>query len=563
MSMPYVPDAYGGNALVSSNGGKPTNTNGNNAVPPQYPPMQQVPDTKPLLEALGAPGTAIMSGIITSEEYNPDWFWRDGVHIVEQMLRNDGQVSAVREMVELPIRSADWSIKPGSDDARDQEIAAFIDSCLFHEMCYVTTSGQQLTQTWDEILQHILMFIPYGFMVFEVNWRQEDDWIKWSHWTPLLPRTIYRWWVGPDTELAGIQQWTWKNYGYHFVDIASSKLLRFARRQEGNNYEGVSALRAPYKHWFYKQNFEKIDAIGIERAAVVPPHIHLQQGFTDGDAAIAKTIVENVRVNELMGVVTTPNMDFEFPKNQQRYAAQVLPSIQYHDVMIARAFLCQFLNLGSTETGTYALAQSQVETFLESLQGYCNYICDVVNVEIKRLVDYNFPDVENYPTLACSKLSAQNIVELADALQKLSGGNNPLLTPDPVVQDWVFDQLGIPHADRNAVDTTNPGSPATPERPENPERSGDHSDEESANVNPGPARGPQRRGAAASGAGAAAAPGDAGGDAAAAETRAIRSITEETRLLTETLRAAFGMDAVERGMQHQQRQKRRGKGQAA
>lgn len=543
--MGYTADNYGGNSY-NSNGQNGANGNGKAAtVPNQYPPMQQVPDTKPILDSLSATGTAIMSGIITSEEYNPDWFWRDGVHIVEQMLRNDGQIAAVREMVELPIRSAEWKIKPGSEDARDVEIAAQVESALFHEMCYTTASGIEMTQTWDEILQHILLFIPYGFMVFEVNWRMDDGWVKWSRWTPLLPRTIYRWWVGPDTELAGIQQWTWKDYSWHFIDIPASKLLRFARRQEGNNYEGVSALRAPYKHWFYKDQYYKVDAIGIERNAVVPPVVELQAGFSDSDAAIAKQIVQNVRVNENMGIVTTPAMKFEFPKNQQRYAANVMPSIEHHDVMIARAFLCQFLNLGSTETGAYALAQSQVETFLESLQGYCKYISDVVNVEIKRLVDWNYDGVENYPTLECSKLSAQNVVELADALQKLSSGNNPLLTPDPVVQDWVFDQLGIPHAERNTVETTNPGSDATPERPQN-ERAGDHSDEETQNVSPVSGRsGNSNRGAAASGADAQGGAAGDGGASTAAETSAIR---EEARLLTEAISTAYSMDAVEKAV---------------
>src|SRR6185312_4289732 len=129
-SYPY--DTSSSNAATSAN-----NPNGRGAaeVQPQYPEMVKIPDTRPLLESLAATGTAIMAGIITSEEYNPDWFWRDGVLIVERMLRNDGQIAAMREVVELPIRSATWSIKPASEDPRDTEIASFIQSALFDEMC--------------------------------------------------------------------------------------------------------------------------------------------------------------------------------------------------------------------------------------------------------------------------------------------------------------------------------------------------------------------------------------------------------------------------------------------
>lgn len=521
-------------------------SNGNGkapAVSPQYPEMVKIPDTRPLLESLGATGTSIMSGIITQEEYNPDWFWRDGVLIVEQMLRNDGQIAAMREIVELPIRSADWNIKPGSEKPRDVEIASFIESALFDEMCYTTASGRKLTQKWDDTLRQILMFIMYGFMVFELNYRIEDGWVKWSRWTPLLPRTIYRWWVGPDTELAGIQQWTWKDYNWHFIDIPADKLLHFARRQEGNNFEGISALRAPYKHWFFKDQFYKIDAIGIERNAVVPPHIHLEDGYSDSDAAIAKKITENIRAHENMSVVTTPRMQFEFPKNQQHYAAATMPSIQHHDVMIARSFLAQFINLGSTETGAYALNQSQMEQFLASLQAYCAYISDVINPEIKRLVDYNFTNVESYPTLECSKIIVQNISDLAEIFSKLMSGNNPAIQPTPELSAWLLEQVGAPVASQSPVENDNPSSEAAPDRPEN-ERSGDHGDEETTNVSPtGGNRGNRDGGASDSGSAT-----DAGGDSGGSMASETGAMVEEARLLRESLDAAFGMDAVERGL---------------
>ncbi len=117
-----------------------------------YPPMPVVREDRPLLTNIGASGTAIFSGIITSEEYNPDFYWRDGVRIYEEMLRNDGQVNAVREMIELPIRRATARIEPGSASARDREIASFVETCLFEDMRYTTSDGGMECQSWDWIL---------------------------------------------------------------------------------------------------------------------------------------------------------------------------------------------------------------------------------------------------------------------------------------------------------------------------------------------------------------------------------------------------------------------------
>lgn len=492
-----------------------------------YPDMPKVSDTTPLLQQYGASGVAIFSGIITSEEYNPDFFWRDGVKIYEQMLRNDGQIAAVRDMVELPIRRATWSIEPFSDSARDREIASFVESCLFHDMQYQTTEGRTLTQKWDDILRHILMHVWYGFMAFEVNWKVEDGWTKWASWTPLLPRTIWRWWVGEDNELVGIQQWTFKNYSYQFINIPAEKVLLFVNRQEGQNFEGVSALRQAYKDWFYKVQYEKIQAIGIERNAVIPPVVKLPENFTSHDVQMAQMIGQNMRANELMSVTLPPGWDLEFPKNQQRYAANSLEAIQYHDTMMARRMLCQFLDLGSKETGSYALADTQVQTFLSALQTTASYVEDVINCDaIYRLVDYNFDNVEGYPKLKASRLQA-DIKVISDALKSVLG-QNALLTPYPELQSWFADQLGIPSPPEGQTDitATNPTKPTNPMQPEQPANQQGKQDNAGTKQVSG-------------------SPVDDGGN--------IGNMLSELHATTQLLRESFtAMDAVERGETHLQ-----------
>lgn len=506
--------------------------------------MPNVPDDKPLLRSLGASGVAIFSGIITSEEYNPDFYWRDGIKIYEQMLRSDGQIRAMRMVVENPIKRAIWSIEPGSEAPRDKEIASFVESCLFHDMRYTTATGRQRHQSWSQILHHILMHLWYGFMTFEIDWRIEDGWVKWAKWEPLLPRTIWRWWVGPDTELEGVQQWTFKDYNYAFTDIPADKLLLFAHQQEGANFEGLSLLRTAYKHWWYKQNFEKIEAIGIERNAVVPPIITLPNNFTNADVAAAQTLGANMRASELGYATLPPGWLLDYPAHMQPFTAQVQPAIQYHDVMIARNVLAQFINLGSTETGAYALAEAQQEMFLEALEAVTDYICDTINADaIQRLVDYNYDNVEVYPRLRASALANADITQLADAVSKLKARDANFLTPDPEMEDYLREQMHFPKAPRSVVQATNPTSEATADRPENANAS-DHSDQQSAveKANPQTAtnQSQQSEATAANNAIAPAAPGDGGA--------LSDGLGADVRLLREAVASIAGLDAVERGM---------------
>lgn len=482
----------------------------------QYPamPKQPVPgkDKAPDFAAYGADGVTIFSGIIdvlSTGEYNPDFDWQKAIEIYDTMRRNDAQIAMLLRLVEMPIIRAKWSIKPGEGDTdQSTEIASFIDECLFKSMCYTTRAGRQAYQTWPNILHHILMMIAYGFSPFEVCYKKEDGWVKWARWTPLLPRTLYRWWVDEGNDLTGIQIWTWINYVKQYINIPADKLLLFVNEQEGNNFNGVSMLRAAYKHWYYKDRYYAIEAIGVERAAVQPPVIRLSPNPTAEEQALAQELVQNIRVNEQMGLVLKHDMDAEILKGSQRQAFQTQPIIQHHDMLMARAFLAQFANLGSNETGSYALAQSQVQMFLASFQSVIDNICSVINREIRRLVIWNYGEQENYPELVASKLIAQDITTLTDAWKSLQTGNAPLITPSPELEEHMLDLLGLPISKTHTVATRNPSSPTTPDRPDqNPQ---DHGDDE-----------PDIQ-------------------------KQMREATEESRLLREAL---GHLDAVERGMQ--------------
>jgi hypothetical protein len=193
----------------------------------------------------------------------------------------------------------------------------------------------------------------------------------------------------------------------------------------------------------------------------------------------------NARANEQMGITLPPGWVFEYPKNQEKYSAQTIPSIQYHDTKIARSMLMQWINLGSQETGSYNLADVQMRVFLEAMQAHCNEIEEVINDEIERLVDYNYNNVETYPTLKAGKVALADVTDVATALNKLANMPVPLVHPDPQIEDFLRDSMGLPAAPQSVVEATNPTAEATPERPETQPAS--HEDAQSANKSGTPA----------------------------------------------------------------------------
>lgn len=496
-----------------------------------YPKMEPNSPTKPPLEAVGAAGNQIFAGIIAQDaEYNPDFYWRDAIDVYEKMRRNDAQINAVLNMLYLPIQRTTWRIKPASTSAIDKEIASFVESCLFHDMLYTSTEGRVIRQQWQSILEHILLMLPFGFSVFAKWFRVDDDgWIKWARFEPLLQRTLWRWWVGADSQLVGIQQRTFKNWRVEFEDIHADRILRFAWRQEGNNYDGWSVLRSAYKHWYYKDGFYKIQAIAVERSATMPPIGTL--GPQDMNTASANALLaqlQNMRVSDSMGIVLPFGQTIQIPENHMRGSQEIDQGIAHHDMMIARNVLAQFINLGSTETGAYALADVQTKTFMECEEGVATYITSVLNTDaIPELVDYNYDGVTIYPEIEYEPLADADVKDISLAIQQMAS----FISNDPGFEDYVRKLVGAPSAPKDAVVATNPTAPD-----KNAQQPGSQAQE----TKPGNAGIPEN-------------PADTAGDgkqAAGSATAAGLVERTDTRLLNEALSAIYGRDATERGLQH-------------
>ena len=511
--------------------------------PKPIPEMEEISPDKPSLLNYGVAGTSFFGSIIQSDEYNPEFGWRSAVLKYEEMRRNDGQVRAIERVVTLPLLSAKWSIKPASDDPMDQEIASFVESCLFHDMEYTSLGGVRITQTWHDILRHILLCVSFGFSPMEKCFRIEDGWVKWSKWQPLLPRTVWHWWVDRDNTLDGIQQWAYKDYTYQFTNIPRGKLLLFSFGQEGDNYEGVSMFRSTWKHWYYKSNFEKLVAIGVERNGVIPPIIYVGPTASPGDVAAALKLEANLRTNEAMGAVLPHDWKLEYPRIYQNHAEATLPLMQYYDILMARSVLAQFINLGSSETGAYSLDKSQVQTFLMLEQSIADSFASTINNDaIRELVDFNYEGVAVYPELECARLTAQNLASLADLMPALQ----LYLPPSPELTDYFSDMLGLPVPQQSQVESTNPTAEGTPGQQGGQGQGG--AQRQQGKMSPQAAAGVKGGGGSANAGSEDDTTPDYQSPGSGDSSYAEYADDDEALLFREALLAAYGHDAVERGV---------------
>ncbi len=129
----------------------------------------------------------------------------------------------------------------------------------------------------------------------------------------------------------------------------------------------------------------------------------------------------------------------------KRVAIEVLQYTRYQNEMIAKAGLAHFMQLGTGDTGSFALAKDQSDFFLMSLNANSNYICNTVNsYAIPQLVDLNW-DVDGYPKLKCEKVGGRNADGIIKGTNELVNGR--IVLPDDSLEEFMQDLLGLPERD--------------------------------------------------------------------------------------------------------------------
>jgi len=364
------------------------------------------------------------------EEYNPDLKGPKLYDQYDRMLRSHGQVQAVELAVTLPVESIRWRIDPNSRrDPVDLRIADDLSTNLFDGM----------TCTWEDVIMETMMSPLMGVAMLEKVWEPGSGRLR--KLAPRHPRTIVEWIFDEEGGTQGIKQRVTNPVTNAVTDkpIPIAKLLRFTYRGHGGNPEGRGLMRPMRTHWHIVQALWNIANTGFEGlynpAAMgkLPPNYNASD--KDAYAAVLRHFGR--------GVLLPPGYaDPTFPAGNQRLPS-ITDYIAYHDTLIARSALAQFLQLGSGETGSWALSDSHVTLFLMTLEQIAKRIASVFNrYLIPEWVGYHYPGVDQFPSLAWSPIA--HIVQKAGILHVLTElANGKLLTRGDDIEELIRDMLGL------------------------------------------------------------------------------------------------------------------------
>lgn len=396
------------------------------------------------------------------EEFLPELRGTRGIEVYREMSENDDVVGAIIFAIEMLVRQCDWNVEPGGDTAKDKEAAEFVESCM-HDM----------QDTWTDTISEILSFLTYGWSFHEIVYKRRmgntnnpatkskytDGLIGWKKLPIRAQETLYRWEYDNEDNLLGMTQMPPPDFGTYTIPM--SKALLFRTKSRKNNPEGRSILRNAYRSWYFKRRIQEIEGIGIERDLAGLPVIYAPEGLDLWDDSILENvnvrtgleaIVKNIRRDEMEGVVLPHGYELKLLSSGGTRQFDTNAIINRYDTRIAMTVLADFIFLGHSETGSWALSSDKTELFAVAIGTFLDIICETFNSHgIPALIDINgehFSGITEYPKMTHGDIEDADITKVAAFIKDMTGIG--VLIPDDGLEDYVR-QVG--HLPERTVDT--------------------------------------------------------------------------------------------------------------
>lgn len=383
----------------------------------------------------------------TRQEYNPLLQGLKGLEMYDKMRKSDGTVRGTLRSIKTPALSGRWFIEPCYDDEQQKQISDFIWRNL----------TEMMSISWPQVLTEALLMADFGYYMFEKVWEHRviDGELRTvlAKLAPRHPMDVKEWHFdahgGPRGVTMYVESSDSNPLGEKYIPI--EKLLVFSFDREAGNIEGISVLRSAYKHWYFKEQLYKIDAIQKERHGIGIPVIKLPMGFKDADKLAAEELGRNIRTNERAHIVLPPGWEI-FMLKLEGNPVDALESIEHHNGAIRENILVNFVVEGARE--------EDLAMFLKASRFVADIVAETFNQYlIPQMVMYNWPLAERIP-----KLRVRRIGESADwrtlsfALRNLIGAG--VIIPDETLEANLREEMDLPALDKDTARLI-----ATPQNP--------------------------------------------------------------------------------------------------
>lgn len=404
------------------------------------------------------------------EEFLKDLLNERALKVYREMSDNDAVVGAILFAIEMLIRTVTWRVE-GPDD----KVNEFVDSCR-----------DDMSHSWSDFIAEVLSMLPYGFSYHEIIYKKRtgmsasdpgsgskysDGKIGWRKLPIRAQDTLVEWHWDEQGGIQGVVQQAPPKYESVVIPINRSLLFRVGVHK--GNPEGRSVLRNAFRPWYFLRRLQEIEAIGIERDLAGLPVIYRTADVANVYDAELKKILRNVRRDEQEGLLLPlvrndkgeKDLEFSLMASAGSRQMDVSKPIERYEKSIANTVLADFILLGQTAVGSFALSSDKTALFATALGAILTAIASVMNTHaIPRLCALNGIPADKFPTLTHSDLETPDLSELGDYITKLAGAGMPLF-PDDELEAYLRKTGNLPAKSEESQPQPQPKG-AVPTEPE-------------------------------------------------------------------------------------------------
>lgn len=435
--------------------------------------MTDIPNKTNAMAELGVAGAYQPSHQLKQDEFIRELRGLNAMRKYREMRENDPIVGAILTAMDMMIRSVDWKFIP-AEGPKAEEGKQFAEE-VFEDM----------EHSFEEFVSEVMSLLPYGFSVFENVFKRrtsgvyKDGKIGIKKLAPRAQYTIDRFNVTRAGEILGVFQRP--QYGASEIYIPSGKMLLFRTSSINNDPSGRSVLRNAYISYHYVSHLQRIEAIAIEREMNgLPvgkvPASYMAPDADEGKKAFVATysrILRDIRNNEQAFIMLpsdpfendngslsqTPKVSFELVASKGTRDIDINKVINRHQQNIARTVLADFIMLGQTERGSFAMSKSKSDLFLRSIEGYTKSIVAVINRDLMpRLWALNGFNMEDMPKITCGNVAPPDLDELGRYITRIANVNENLFVDNPLLDDALLEAADLPKGTGDRTKTKDEGN---------------------------------------------------------------------------------------------------------
>ena len=405
-------------------------------------------DARPTMDEIATVRNDIIQDYIGNVVLNPDKVLRTesggkGIELYEDIMR-DSEVQSALQTRKLAVVGKEWEIVPASDDAEDMKIAEFVEDVL--KQC-----------NYDAARQSLLSGIVLGYKPAEVMWEysEGDIWIK-----EIIGKASRRFVF----DLQGrLRLLTMQNM-IEGIEVPDRKFVVYRNTSDNGSYYGDGLGRSLYWPVWFRKNGIKFWAIFCDKFGS-PTGVGKYPAGTikekQNDLLDAVTAIQ-----QESGIIIPDNMIIELLEATRAGSINTYETFcAYNDKAINKVLLGHSAATESTP-GKLGNEQGSMDIRQDYIKADADSLCECQNNSlIKWIVDYNFPDVTEYPKVWIRTEPEEDLKLLAD--------RDLILVRDlrlPVAKKYFYETYGIPQPEEGEELIEIPATTPTP----NPSQEGNY-----------------------------------------------------------------------------------------